>query len=201
MPQRRKYSTKDSPVVGAVIDWLGAMESILRRAGMATAADKCRQNADGLYDYLARNLHRRGAARTEAERKARNQSILLRGYQKRIAELEEKLLLIRTSTDLHERGVLTSGLPGGGGERIRMKRRIDHLEAKLLIIRELSDTTVGKSGRAAVPEKERQIHDARIRVDVEKGLRGRTHKVNPDKVALLENAVRLEARENQEKGE
>ena len=126
---------------------------------------------------------------SDTELTARNQSILLRGYQKRIAELEEKLLLIRTSTDLYERGLLTSGAPDAGGMKRRMKRRIDHLEAKLLIIRELTDTTVGKRKNAAVPEKERQVHDARIRVDVEKGLRGRTHKVNTDKVAMLSSVV------------
>jgi hypothetical protein len=85
-----------------------------------------------------------------------------------------------------ERGVTPSG--GSGGIQVRMKRRIDHLEAKLLIIRELTDTTVGKRKNSAVPDKERQIHDARIRVDVEKGLRGRL--VNPIRAKLLESEVK-----------
>lgn len=190
MPMPRKYSTKDAPVLGAAIEWLQAHKATLTNAGMLVAASDCRKHADALYEYLARNMTRK-SVKTEAERKSRNMAILVRGYQKRIAELEEKLLLIRVSTDLHERGVLTSGAPDAGGQTTRMKRRIDHLEAKLLIIRELTDTTVGKSGRTAVPEKERQIHEARIRVDVEKGLRGRTHKVNPDKVALLKSEVGL----------
>jgi hypothetical protein len=38
-----------------------------------------------------------------------------------------------------------------------------------------------------VPDKERQIHDARIKVDVEKGLRGRL--INPIKAKLLESEV------------
>jgi hypothetical protein len=50
----------------------------------------------------------------------------------------------------------------------------DHLRA--------DGTTVGKLVKSAVPEKERQIHDARIRVDVEKGLHGRrTPVANPEK--------------------
>lgn len=71
-----------------------------------------------------------------------------------------------------------------------MKRRIDHLEAKLLIIRELTDTSVGKRRDAAVPEKERQIHDARIRVDVDKCLNGRKRVVNPAKAELLKKEER-----------
>lgn len=181
MPMPRKYSTKDSPVVGAAIEFLNDLADVLPTFALGTKADECRRQADALYGYIARNLHRRGAGRTETERKARNLSILLRGYQKRIAELEEKLLLIRTSTDLMERGLRTSDA-GSGGQCVRMKRRIDHLEAKLLIIRDLTDTTVGKLGKSAVPEKERQIHEARIRVDVEKGLHGRrTPVVNPEK--------------------
>jgi len=177
----RKYSTKDAPVVGVAIEWLEGVAGTLNEHGLVADARQCRRHADALYDYIARNLHRRGSARTEAERKARNQSILLRGYQKRIAELEEKLLLIRTSTDLMERGLRTSDA-GSGGQCVRMKRRIDHLEAKLLIIRELTDTSVGKRKDSAVPEKERQIHEARIRVDVEKGLHGRrVPVVNPEK--------------------
>ena len=185
MPQLRKYSTKDAPVVGAAIEFLNRLANDLPNYALCDMADKCQHHSDALYDYISRNLQRRGANRTEIERKARNQSILLRGYQKRIAELEEKLLLIRTSTDLCERGLLTSGAPKAGGIATRMKRRIDHLEAKLLIIRELTDTTVGKRKNAAVPEKERQVHDARIRIDVEKGLRGRSHRINTDKVAML----------------
>ena len=184
MPKLRKYSTKDAPVLGAAIEWLAAHEQAFREQGRWADANECRSHADALYDYLARNMHRK-SVKTESERKARNMAILVRGHQKRIAELEEKLLLIRTSTDLHERGVLTSGAPDAGGQTIRMKRRIDHLEAKLLIIRELTDTNVGKRKNAAVPEKERQVHDARIRVDVEKGLRGRIRKINHDKAAML----------------
>ena len=184
----RKYSTKDAPVVGAAIDFLNDLADVLPTVALGRESEDCRRHADALYDYIARNLQRRGAGRTEAERKARNLSILLRGYQKRIAELEEKLLLIRCSTDLHERGVRTSGdTAKGGGQCSRMKRRIDHLEAKLLIIRELTDTTVGKKRNSDVPEKERQIHDARIRVDVEMGLHGRkTPVVNPEKGRRLE---------------
>ena len=59
-----------------------------------------------------------------------------------------------------------------------------------LRIRELTDTSVGKRKDAAVPEKERQIHDARIRVDVEKGLHGRRKPVvNPAKGELLKKDV------------
>jgi hypothetical protein len=182
----RKYSTKDAPVVGAAVDFLNNLADAI---GCGSQADGCRAHADALYEYMARNLQRRGAMRSESERKARNLSIIMRGYQKRIAELEEKLLLIRTSTDLMERGLRTSDA-GSGGQCVRMKRRIDHLEAKLLIIRELSDTTVGKRKDALIPEKERQIHEARIRVDVEKGLHGRRVPViNPAKVKLLEKAV------------
>ena len=176
----RKYSTKDSPVVGAAIEFLNDLSEV-----MPEKADECRRHADALYEYIARNLQRRGATRTEAERKARNLSILLRGYQKRIAELEEKLLLIRTSTSLMENGLRTSDA-AGGGQTVRMKRRIDHLEAKLLIIRDLTDTTVGKRKDKDVPEKERQLHERRIRVDVEKGLHGhRVPVVNPTKGAML----------------
>lgn len=186
MAQPRKYSTHGT-TMGETIEFLERTAGIVReKYHDVPLGDECQQRADALYDALARNLHRRGAGRTEAERKARNQSILLRGYQKRIAELEEKLLLVRVSTDLHERGLLTSGAPDAGGMHRRMKRRIDHLEAKLLIIRELSDTTVGKRNNTAVPEKERQIHDARIRVDLNKGLRGRTPVVNPEKVRRLQ---------------
>ena len=186
MPQPRKYPTTGT-AVGAAIEFLENLSFTVRNLLNDKAlGDECQRQADSLYDYLARNLHRRGSGRTEAERKARNQSILLRGYQKRIAELEEKLLLIRVSTDLHERGLLTSGAPDAGGQTRRMKRRIDHLEAKLLIIRELSDTNVGKLNKAAVPEKERQIHDARMRVDLHNGLRGRKPVVNPEKVQLLQ---------------
>ena len=185
----RKYSAKDAPVLGAAIEWLESHADDMRNRGHVVDADDSRRHADALYDYLARNMTRK-SVRTEAERKSRNMAILVRQYQKRIAELEEKLLLIRVSTDLHERGVRTSD-NGSGGTVVRMKRRIDHLEAKLLIIRELTDTSVGKAKRSAVPDKERQIHEARIRVDVEKGLRARTHKVNPDKVAMLESEVGL----------
>lgn len=189
MPMPRKYSTKDAPVVGAAIEFLNDLADILPTFALGAKAEECRKQADALYAYIARNLQRRGAGRTETERKARNLSILLRGYQKRIAELEEKLLLIRCSTDLMERGLRTSD-GGTGGQNVRMKRRIDHLEAKLLIIRDLTDTTAGKRGGAKVPEKERQIHDARIRVDVEKGLHGRRKPVvNPEKGKRLKEAL------------
>lgn len=188
MPMPRKYSTKDAPVVGSAIEFLNDLADTLPTFALGTKADECRRRADELYEYMARNLHRRGAGRTEAERKARNLSIIMRGYQKRIAELEEKLLLIRTSTDLMERGLRTSDA-GSGGQNVRMKRRIDHLEAKLLIIRELTDTNVGKRGNAEIPEKERQIHDARIRVDVEKGLNGRRGIINRAKGELLGKVV------------
>lgn len=189
MAMPRKYSTKDAPVVGAAIEFLERLRAILPDHALCGEADECRRQADALYEYIARNLYRRGAGRTETERKARNLGILLRGYQKRIAELEEKLLLIRTSTDLMERGLRTSDA-GSGGQCVRMKRRIDHLEAKLLIIRDLTDTTVGKRKDAAVPEKERQVHDARIRVDVEKGLHGRRVPiVNPEKGRRLETVL------------
>ena len=188
MAMPRKYSTKDAPVVGAAIEMLQAHADAFHAIGQTGNAMESRAMADNLYAYLARNMTRK-SVRTEAERKSRNMAILVRGYQKRIAELEEKLLLVRVSTDLCERGVLTSGAPDAGGKTVRMKRRIDHLEAKLLIIRELTDTTVGKRKNSAVPEKERQVHDARIRVDVEKGLRGRTHTINPAKVMLLEQEV------------
>jgi len=185
MAQPRKYSTSGT-AVGTAIEFLEKLSDTVRnRLGSPQLGDECQHQADALYDYLARNLHRRSAGRTEAERKARNQSILLRGYQKRIAELEEKLLLIRVSTDLHERGLLTSGAPDAGGVNRRMKRRIDHLEAKLLIIRDLSDTTEGKSHKSDVPEKERQLHEARIKVDLHNGLRGRKPVVNPEKVERL----------------
>lgn len=185
MAKPRKYTASDSPIVGGAIQYLDELSTKLHDTGLVADADACKEQSDNLYAYLARNLQRRGAGRTEVERKARNQSILLRGYQKRIAELEEKLLLIRISTDLMEKGVTPSG--GSGGIQVRMKRRIDHLEAKLLIIRELTDTTVGKRKDSAVPDKERQIHDARIKVDVEKGLRGRL--INPIKAKLLESEV------------
>ena len=172
--------------MGAAIEFLYGLADVLK---CGSQADCCRQHADALYEYMARNLQRRGAWRTESERKARNLSIIMRGYQKRIAELEEKLLLIRTSTDLHERSLRTSDA-GSGGKCVRMKRRIDHLEAKLLIIRDLTDTTVGKRKNAAIPEKERQIHEARIRVDVEKGLHGRRIPiVNPEKGKRLESLL------------
>ena len=194
MPMPRKYSTKDAPVLGAAIEWLQAHEVAIRHVGHIADADECRKHADALYEYLARNMTRK-SVRTEAERKSRNMAILVRGYQKRIAELEEKLLLIRVSTDLCERGVLTSGAPDAGGQTTRMKRRIDHLEAKLLIIRELTDTTVGKRRNSLVPEKERQIHDARIRVDIEHGLHGRRMPiVNPEKGKRLESLLEGGAR-------
>lgn len=184
MAQQRKYSTAGT-AVGAAIEFLEKLAVTVREKLVDPAlADKCQEQADNLYDYLARNLQRK-SVRTETERKARNQSILLRGYQKRIAELEEKLLLIRVSTDLHERGLQTSGAPDAGGQNRRMKRRIDHLEAKLLIIRDLSDTNVGKRQNSEVPEKERQVHEARIRVDLNYGLNGR-RKVNPEKVQRLQ---------------
>lgn len=190
MPMPRKYSTKDAPVVGAAVEFLNALADAMAAGYYEASAVsvECRHQADALYEYMARNLHRRGAGRTETERKARNLTITMRGYQKRIAELEEKLLLIRTSTDLMERGLRTSDA-GSGGQTVRMKRRIDHLEAKLLIIRELTDTNVGKRGDAEIPEKERQIHDARIRVDVEKGLNGRRGIINRAKGELLKKVV------------
>ena len=186
MANSRKYDVNKFPTVGSAVLFLESLSEKLRELGDCHEADQCKDQADELYAYIARNLQRRKAGQDEISRQARNQSIILRGYQKRIAELEEKLLLIRASTDLHEKGVLTSG-SGVGGLRVRMKRRIDHLEAKLLIVRDLTDTSVGKRRNTNIPEKERQIHDSRIRVDVENGLRGRS--INNIKATLLKKVI------------
>lgn len=180
----RKYSTKEIPAIGEAIDWLVKHKDFLNEHGLITEADECLVQADSLYDYLARSTRRKGKI-SDDEKAKRNMSILLRSYQKRIAELEEKLLIIRTSTDLWDRGVATSSL--GGGERMRMKRRIDHLEAKLLIIRGLTDTREGKPNNADISEYERQVRESRIRVDIKKALagNGKAAVVHTEKLKIL----------------
>lgn len=67
MPMPRKYSAKDAPVVGAAIEFLNGLADFLPScvptSVCAGKVDECRSHADALYDYIARNLYRRGKLR------------------------------------------------------------------------------------------------------------------------------------------
>ena len=80
----------------------------------------------------------------ESNRVSRNRSITIRKLQKRVAFLEEKLNAIKNLTGLHQRGRPCQD-PNHQGLHLRQKKRIDHLEARLALIRSLaviSDTRV-----------------------------------------------------------
>lgn len=96
----------------------------------------------------------------QAVRKDRQTTIFIRGLKKRIAMLEEKLLLIREATTLWDRGEDNSTAPGG--IRVRQQRRIDVLEAKLLVIRELSSMAVANEQKGGESSR-RQCVETRIR--------------------------------------
>lgn len=198
MPMPRKYKIEDMPAVGTSIECLEKMAEYAYSKGDKTLGDEVKKQVSVLYDYMARTLSRRGGEFNDTSE--RNKTIRMRGMQKRIAQLEEKLLLIRCSTDLHERGNRTSD-NGPGNRCQRQARRIDHLEAKLLIIREMSDTNEAVLGHqpSKVGAPSRQIHDARIRVDVEKGLHGRRKPiVNPEKGRLLQSVLEDKGESNEE---
>ena len=64
-------------------------------------------------------------------------TVYIRKLKKRIAYLEEKLHAIRENSTLMERGVVNHV---GGGRVKQQARRIDYLEGRLLVIREIANT-------------------------------------------------------------
>ena len=87
----------------------------------------------------------------------RNKTVYIRKLKKRIAYLEEKLHAIRENTTLMEHGVVNSA---SGGRVKRQARRIDYLEGRLLVIREIAntfcDTMCAEDGRHIAESRVKQ---------------------------------------------
>lgn len=102
----------------------------------------------------------------ESNRVSRNRSITIRKLQKRVAYLEEKLNAIKNLTGLHQRGRPCQD-PNHQGMHLRQKKRIDHLEARLALIRSLaviSDMRV-RDMRSARVSKMRRKANSVVQID------------------------------------
>ena len=85
-----------------------------------------------------------------------NKAVYIRKLKKRIAYLEEKLHAIRENTTLKERGVVNFV---GGGRVKQQARRIDYLEGRLLVIREIANTF----GDTMCAEGGRHVGETRVK--------------------------------------
>lgn len=92
--------------------------------------------------------------KTESER---NKTIYIRKLKKRIAYLEVKLHAIRENTMLKEHGVINSV----GGRVKRQAARIDYLEGRLLVIREIANTF--RDSDSMCVEDGRHVGDKRVK--------------------------------------
>ena len=90
--------------------------------------------------------------KTESER---SKTVYIRKLKKRIAYLEVKLHAIRENTTLMEHGVINSV----GGRVKRQAARIDYLEGRLLVIREIANTF----GETMCVEDGRHVGETRVK--------------------------------------